>query len=125
MKKSIEEQLVNRMKLSEALKSGQYSKGIEQLRDREDNYCVLGVACDVMRTSYPNFNWALNTKDKNAFYCFIDTEDPNTRSCLPEVLHYIYPYYGFSYEQVSHMIDLNDNTDISFPLLAEKCIDRL
>lgn len=38
-----------------ALRSGKYSQGKNSLRDSENNYCCLGVLCDII----PNNNWEL------------------------------------------------------------------
>lgn len=34
-------------KWTEALRSGKYDQGVGQLRDKHDNYCCLGVLCQV------------------------------------------------------------------------------
>lgn len=34
----------------EALRSGKYKKGSGRLRDEKNNYCCLGVLCDIMPT---------------------------------------------------------------------------
>jgi hypothetical protein len=42
-----EQQQANREKWAAALESGAYKQGRGRLKDDEDNFCVLGVACDL------------------------------------------------------------------------------
>jgi len=41
------------MQLVEALRSGEYSQGIGQLVDSADNFCCLGVACNISKADLP------------------------------------------------------------------------
>ena len=47
MNKKIKKQWVN------ALRSGKYSRGVGQLRDEEDNFCCLGVLCNLHAKANP------------------------------------------------------------------------
>lgn len=42
-----------------ALESGEYEQGVGQLK-REDKYCCLGVACEVMGIEYSGFHPGLS-----------------------------------------------------------------
>lgn len=42
------------MKLVEALRSGKYSQGKDRLVDDNDNFCCLGVACNISKS---NLEW--------------------------------------------------------------------
>lgn len=42
----------NREKLIDALRFGKYKKGKHVLRDIDDNFCCLGVACEILNIKY-------------------------------------------------------------------------
>ena len=44
---TLEQQKANRRLWVEALRSGKYEQGRHRLRDNENGFCCLGVACDV------------------------------------------------------------------------------
>jgi len=50
------------MELVKALRSGEYSQGTSVLVDDNDNFCCLGVACNI---SNGDLNWEFNNRDIN------------------------------------------------------------
>jgi len=48
-----------------ALKSRKYKKGIGQLRDKNDNFCALGVLCNLHAIEHPEF--AAGQTDKTSY----------------------------------------------------------
>jgi len=42
----------NQKKWLEALRSGKYQQGKNKLRDSDDRFCCLGVACEVLNVSF-------------------------------------------------------------------------
>lgn len=55
-------QIENQKKLVAALRSGKYKQGKEMLRPSEDEYCCLGVACDIKK-----FRGNIKKIDKNKY----------------------------------------------------------
>lgn len=52
MKYTVEEQSAHRAEFVKALRSGKYEQGKGRLRTKDDKFCCLGVACDVMGTEW-------------------------------------------------------------------------
>lgn len=95
-----EEQAVNRKLWIESLRSGKYKQGYGLLRDINDNYCCLGVACDIL-----NIKHELN-KNHNR-YLYGNTRQVNV---LPEEA-----YYALGINAIGSFTPTNtlaDNNDI-------------
>lgn len=60
-----------------ALRSGEYKQGIGFLRDRQDNYCCLGVLCDLTK-ELTGQEWS----KPNSTWLFGDSEDDISSSVL-------------------------------------------
>lgn len=73
---------LNRNKLIEALKSGEYAQGIGYLKSNRGRYCVMGVACVIFDVSL--------TRNQ--------VVPPTT---LQEIL-------GYSSKEIEHITNLND-----------------
>lgn len=56
-----------------ALRSGKYEQGTGQLRDGNDAYCCLGVACELFRQMYGKGEWEWQKTDEKDFpvYAFV------------------------------------------------------
>lgn len=116
MKKSIA------MKWAEALESGEYKQGTGQLRTKENEFCCLGVLCNMHAQANPKvaaqqdnpveyfgkdefppdvvMNWSGLKDSSGAFYVLEDD-----------------PYYGMT--NVRHeLVDLNDSGK-TFPEIAK------
>lgn len=89
----------------EHLESGWYKQGKYQLRDSNDNFCCLGVACNVYAINKPN------VAKKQQFKLEFMTHDVD----LPlDVKN----YFGISYTEENILIDLNDKERQSFNQIA-------
>jgi len=53
------------MELVAALRSGKYKQGILQLRNKDDKFCCLGVACDISGASWEKLNgiWTVDGEE--------------------------------------------------------------
>ena len=86
----------------EALESGDYKQGKTYLRDSEDRYCCLGVACEVMGVEavrhstyyvYNNSDILLNNFDKLG----LRSEHGHFEGCIT--------YNDYNYLSLTHMND--------------------
>ena len=93
-----EEQAANRAALVEALRSGKYKQGKEQLRPSEDEYCCLGVACDISGLG----NWNANLSERRYI---IEAVQWSTFTLPPLVQDWL----GFD----SALGDMNENDTLS------------
>lgn len=93
-----------------ALESGKYQQGQGLLRDGDDQFCCLGVACDIVRDHlgdwevYPAVGvkptWAFAARENKTWAV------SQSRSDLPSVVR---EHYGLSNERQHELIALNDN----------------
>lgn len=84
-KKLTPQQRANMTTWIEALESGQYKQGKHSLRDLEDNYCCMGVACNLFKL--PNQEWI---KEVRAYALYTKTDtgeyDYMSRGTMPDVI---------------------------------------
>ena len=92
----------------EALESGKYKQGQEQLRNR-DKYCCLGVLCDIIDTSKLCFYSSEGLYEYNS-------DEGSYETILPYSLR---AKLGITSEQESDLIQLNDAEDYDFPAIAD------
>lgn len=90
-----------------ALKSGNYKQGSGTLRSDKNEFCCLGVLCDVVDPS----GWCHLDKDTPDLYYHLGT----TGTLSQEMKR----TYGLSSTNVGILIDLNDNQKLSFTEIAE------
>lgn len=63
----------NAQKLVNALESGEYKQGKLRLRNSNNQFCCLGVACDIFHKETSEGKWILT--DQNIYYFCIDGEE--------------------------------------------------
>lgn len=78
MNKQVKEKWIN------ALRSGDYQQGRHALKntsyDNKDNYCCLGVLCDLYLKETPTANWSLQWDDSWQF----ETKTGHVEQVLPK-----------------------------------------
>ena len=86
--------------LIESLKSGKWKKGRGRLRYVTDEYCCIGVACEVFDTNkiYP---WILD-KEIHCYSC------DDTKTSAPD---FVQRALGLKNYQLAKLMDLNDDSD--------------
>jgi hypothetical protein len=95
-----------------ALRSGKYKQGRLFLRDSEDNYCCLGVLCEVAgEVAIANAANSVGIDGANSAYCYRDTYGTLSSTMLREV--------GMSANLMSKLIDMNDVERCSFDTIAD------
>jgi hypothetical protein len=90
-----------------ALRSGQYKQGQRSLR-KGDEYCCLGVFCDLFGGGY----WEKNTYSGEYAYC---TSDEKKSFVVPS--GELRRQYQVGDEEVNTLISMNDNFE-SFEIIA-------
>lgn len=89
-----------------ALKSGDYKQGTGQLRDKDNNFCCLGVLCNLYAQDNPEV--AKHETDPQKFKdCF---------SFPPDIVSS--DYAGLDYEVESVLAVMNDQQGKSFKQIA-------
>ena len=73
----------------DALRSGEYKQGTKKLRTRFDEYCCLGVLCDIYNKETREGSW----RESDFSYEFINEGKPNVTIYLPS---YIAKWAGLS-----------------------------
>ncbi len=85
----------------EALRSGNYKQGFGQLKNNKDEYCCLGVACELFKAKIGG-SWNPSF-DGTKFSC--------TTGMTPLV--------GISHMQQLDLVDMNDLSRLSFDKIAD------
>ena len=92
----------------EALRSDRYSKGKKTMRDLNNNFCVMGVACDVSKQG----KWTLNKSILESacerhplIYEAFDDPDDWEYGALPKA---VFRYYGFHFVKCSPYVMLSN-----------------
>lgn len=93
----------------EALRSGRYKQGRERLRNRRDEFCCLGVLCDISGQG----QWKLASDGTTYYYC---KEEINGYHCLPPFME---KFSGVGGETEECLLRLNDINELGFPEIAE------
>lgn len=72
----------------EALRSGKYKQGRKALKNRDNEFCCLGVLCDISREHFVGLDWDIEEEAEpstSAIYCIA-----GTIGVLPEsILNYV------------------------------------
>ena len=89
--------------LTTALRSGKYKQGFGSLRSSEDEYCVLGVAIDLIDHEC----WEKGRTGYNY----------DGYSGVP--VKFLMDTYGMSSSQIDWLVDLNDERKFNFNEIAE------
>ena len=119
---TVAERRANRVRLLKALQSGQWEQTCYTLATREnadiDSFCVIGVALDILPEKV--FTWV----EKNRHY-FVH----HGPACPPTLkgkagYRLAEHYYGWSVDETSLLITLNDREKRSFPAIAEYLKER-
>jgi hypothetical protein len=102
---------------ADALESGKYKQGTGYLRDIEDQYCCLGVACDLLIEKHVLDSWQHDSASAYSVH--------SRASSLPDIAaHYIgfegdnANYGPLFYHNVPHLVAANDDRRYSFSQIA-------
>ena len=87
-----------------ALRSGEYKQGRCALRSIRDEYCCLGVACDVIDPNQWRSQFGMDTP-------------PSWGSSMPSAVTTL-PFMGGLAEEASELAAMNDNGN-SFAVIAD------
>lgn len=93
----------------EALRSGRYKQGKSRLRNNKDEFCCLGVLCDISGQG----QWKLADDKTTYYYC---KEKKNGYHCLPPFME---EFSGIGAGTLEDLMGLNDIDELSFPEIAE------
>jgi hypothetical protein len=93
----------------EALRSGRYKQGQRKLRNQEDEFCCLGVLCDISGQG----QWRQGDNSSTYRYC---KEWESAFCCLPSFME---EFSGIGEETEEDLIALNDIDELSFPEIAD------
>lgn len=100
---------------AKALESSKYAQGIGQLKDENDQYCCLGVACDVYRKATGKGRW---TRKSNRYsfgeslaylplevvkWFGLDDEDPTLRGNR-EIATVVNDVHRNSFNEIAKMV---------------------
>ena len=91
----------------DALRSGEYEQGRGQLRDENNNFCCLGVMCDLVS---PN-DWV----DVEGFY-YHGKEERQYNYPNEEIIRQA----GVSGDEAYELARLNDSVQLTFPQMADE-----
>ena len=107
-----------RKKWADALRSGKYIQGLGRLRDMDDRFCCLGVACDIH--SDGEWNDAPPNCDDVSYWIYEVGPGFGSRYSLPNEIR---EYYGLDENTVNHLVALNDGNmqqeQESFAVIAD------
>lgn len=106
----------------EALRSGEYKQGYYRLRTyskKEDTFCCLGVACDVLKDELDG-EWVQKADD----YTFEVSDDQfHGQEYMPDV---VVEYIGLPERFLNDdLSELNDRENYSFRQIANKLENKL
>lgn len=87
-----------------ALRSGEFKKGRIYLRDKEDNYCCLGVLCEL--NDRPKQLHGDGGYSYDGILCNLTKTNP-----LYDILGDYGTFNGFNIDKHNSLAGINDNTD--------------
>lgn len=106
----------NRIDWIEALESGDYTKGKMYLRDTDDNYCCLGVACQLFLDS------PVVIKSKYNCIAYSYCCDTEANICMAPVMVVealgLHTDLGSSLDGSQELSSINDNSDSFAPVIT-------
>lgn len=109
--------------LVRALRSGEIKQGVGHLRDRNDCYCIWGVACEGYRQVTGQGEWVMNTDMimENCYYFIHNGECDDVGPLDAVVDFYGFPeFHEYADDIVEFLMQANDNEKLSFDQLADK-----
>lgn len=93
----------------EALRSGEYAQGKNVLRDGNNRYCCLGVACEIYHQETGKGEWRLSD---SAEYYFFEDDNQKEPAVLPnEVVKWLgikSTLGGWQSDEAKSLVILND-----------------
>lgn len=98
-----------------ALKSGKYVQGVNKLRSNKDEFCCLGVLCDVYAKECNGGRWEDQTYYGLKTFVITDNSESDAYS-LPNGLS---KALGIDSKFESRLIDMNDEEGADFIQIAE------
>ncbi len=99
-----------RTKWLAALRSGEYAQGRGRLKNNSDEFCCLGVACDVSGLG----KWVCSPRGMPAYLI----EGDSVRGLgLPSALRY---KLGLTNDQEDELINYNDSDKMTFTQIADR-----
>ena len=101
-----------KMKWVDALRSGKYKQGHTVLRDKNDNYCCLGVLCDIS-----NAKW--DSDGLNEYVTRGATIYPNRENIGKAAMNTLEQDYVTGDSVGTHLWRMNDDENISFTQIAD------
>lgn len=90
----------------EALTSGKYKQGRDQLKSPESEYCCLGVLCDLYRRSTERGEWSTSPIDGSPFFRVTRGEEISEYDVLPPET--VLAWAGLDDEAISLLTTAND-----------------
>jgi hypothetical protein len=91
-----------------ALRSGNYSQGKNLLRDEQNDYCCLGVLCDVVKADY-GLDWVPDPVNGRLGF------DGNYMELPDSILEGV----GLDRGTTRHLVNLNDGVGLNFEQIAD------
>lgn len=92
-----------------ALRSGKYQQGRYFLRNA-DNYCVLGVLCDLHAKQFGFYNWEFNGLTVNSY-------SYGSSSIVPPLA--VLEWVGLNADEHAHLVEMNDEDHETFEHIAD------
>lgn len=110
----------NAKKWVEALRSGKYKQGQHLLRNEKDEFCCLGVACEVYVASNPDAHKAVLDPDDQYSYLYRDSSGQDHSATLSDEVR---EWLGLTAPDGSYvassLINLNDTERYDFDQIAD------
>lgn len=99
----------------EALRSNNYKQGKQGLRNTNNEYCCLGVLCDILIKEVPELNlkWKLSKNDKYTSFRY-RINNINFVSLPYKVMK----LYNITFNKINYLIYLNDCQNYNFIQIA-------
>jgi hypothetical protein len=108
---TIEQQRENRKKWVEALRSGKYKQGFYDLRDVYDNFCCLGILCEIAgEEKYLD--------EDNNFWIYGPKEENNTAGATDFAKDFVGLIDGLGHFESGVLSSMNDN-GVPFDQIAD------
>lgn len=104
-----------------ALRSGEYKQGTFILRSENDEYCCLGVLCDLHIKDHKNYKWKYDAY-YGRYSCHLGTEMPPIEVVDWSGIEDQPIYYKGEYTTLT---ELNDVEKLTFNQIAEKIEEQM
>ena len=108
--------MANRAELVAALRSGEYRRGRMSMRNKDDEYCPLGVSCEIYHKHYPESSgWDESCSPTR--YAF--RVDGSENLYLHSAPFAVCEFFGFNGFTAGIIMINNDTIDMSFGEIAD------